>query len=252
MGNLRGRGKEFVSPNFFLVGRLNTYKTFNVDSFKGSFRSLWRLTSTIDVQERSDHFLFTFTNERDVNRVKKGGLLSFQHAMVVVNDFDGLSPISDVPLDFVWTWVQNFGIPSAFLTVATIILIGETLGQVLMVDHCGVRESHARVQIVLSLHQPVRLEEKVCFSPKEEYGLTFKYERLLGCCSQCACIDHVGASYPEAASSTKSSATGPSSAVVNGPSVPPIVFSANIPQTLSSSLLANLKLRFFSKRGGGW
>lgn len=36
LGNLGGREKEFVSPNFFMIGRLNTCKAFNVDSFKGS------------------------------------------------------------------------------------------------------------------------------------------------------------------------------------------------------------------------
>lgn len=54
-------------------------------------------------------FLSTFTNERDIIRVKKGGPWSFQRAMVVVTDFDGLSPFSEVPLDFVWIWVQIFG-----------------------------------------------------------------------------------------------------------------------------------------------
>lgn len=98
-----------------------------------------------------------------------------------------------------------------------------------MVDHRGVHEGHARVRIVLSLHRLVCLEKKVCFSSREEYGLTFKYERLLGRCRQCARLDHVGALCPDAASASDSSAAGPSSSAVNGLLVPPIVFRSNIP-----------------------
>lgn len=76
-----------------MAGRLNTCKDFNADSFKAVFCSLWRLTDTVDVRQRGDHFLFKFTNERDITLVKKGGPWSFQCVVVVVNDFDGLFPI---------------------------------------------------------------------------------------------------------------------------------------------------------------
>lgn len=96
--------KSFVSPNFLMVGRLNTCKSFNKDSFHGDFCALWRLGGTGEVQEReNDRFLFTFTSECDTVRVKKGGgSWGFQRAIVVMNDYDGLPPIQDIPLNFVW------------------------------------------------------------------------------------------------------------------------------------------------------
>lgn len=57
LGNLKGHEKEFVSPNYFMVDRLNSCKAFNVGSFKGTFRSLWSLTDIFDVQARADRFL---------------------------------------------------------------------------------------------------------------------------------------------------------------------------------------------------
>lgn len=104
--DLSGRGKSFVSPNFFMVAPLNTYKSFIKDSFRGAFRIMWRLDGTIEVQEwENDRYLFPFTSEHDIVQVKKGGLCGFQQAIVVRNDNDGLSPIQDVSLIFVWIWV---------------------------------------------------------------------------------------------------------------------------------------------------
>lgn len=215
-----------------MVGHLNTCKAFNAKSFKGAFRSLWQLSGTVDVQTSGKRVLFTFTHERDIARVKKGGTWSFQRAMVVVNDFDGVSSIDEVPLAFVWIWVQIHGIPPTFLMMATITLIGETLGPVLMVDQCGVREELAKVRVALPLHKHVFLEKKVTFSPMEEYGLTFKYGRLL----VCAQLNHVEAPCPDIVPSGVPSSAVSLSSLVSGVTTPSLVFHANIPQTLSSSL----------------
>jgi hypothetical protein len=108
-----------------------------------------------------------------------------------------------------------------------------------MVDQHGVWVGHARVHIVLSLHWSVCLEKKVRFFFTEEYELTFKYERFLGCCRQCARLDHVGVVCPEAASTTVPNAAGFSCSMENGSSAPPIIFQANLLRALSSSLLSN-------------
>lgn len=160
--------------------------------------------------------------------------------MVVVNDFDGASSINEVPLNFVWIWVQIHGIPPAFLTMATIALIGETLGPVLTVDQRGVREGLARVRVALPLHKPIRLEKKVLFSSTEEYGLTFKYDHLLGQCKLCARLDHMGAPCLDIVPSGIPGSAGPSSSLVSGVTTPSLMFRANIPQTLSSSLFSNV------------
>ncbi|KAL6218294.1 hypothetical protein ACLB2K_011509 [Fragaria x ananassa] len=83
------------------------------------------------VQARGDRFLFTFSNERDLNRVKKGGPWAYQQAMILINDYDGFSDIMVVPLDFVWIWVEIEGLPVALMTEATTRPVGETIGTVL-------------------------------------------------------------------------------------------------------------------------
>ncbi|KAL6225664.1 hypothetical protein ACLB2K_004513 [Fragaria x ananassa] len=73
LGNLCGPENSFIAPRFYLVRKLNTARAVNFDSFGSVVRSMWRLSAPAEVQAHSDRFLFSFTNERDVARVKKGG-----------------------------------------------------------------------------------------------------------------------------------------------------------------------------------
>ncbi|KAL6145118.1 hypothetical protein ACLB2K_055806 [Fragaria x ananassa] len=70
--NLRCSDKGFVAQRFYLVGKLNTARAFPFDPLKSVVRSMWRISSPVEVQARDDRFIFTFSNG-DVIRVKKGG-----------------------------------------------------------------------------------------------------------------------------------------------------------------------------------
>ncbi|KAL6200336.1 hypothetical protein ACLB2K_030118 [Fragaria x ananassa] len=54
---------------------------------------MWRQSVSVEVQQRGDRFLFTFNNQRDLDRVKKGGPWSYQRAMILLNDYDSFSDI---------------------------------------------------------------------------------------------------------------------------------------------------------------
>ncbi|KAL6199268.1 hypothetical protein ACLB2K_029054 [Fragaria x ananassa] len=80
-----------------LVDRLNTARVMAFDSFRSVVRLMWRLYTPVEVQARGDRFMFTFSNERDVNGVKKGEPSGFQHALILLNDYDGFFDIMVVP-----------------------------------------------------------------------------------------------------------------------------------------------------------
>ncbi|KAL6176925.1 hypothetical protein ACLB2K_053557 [Fragaria x ananassa] len=105
LGNIRYPKKGFVVLRCYLIHKLNTTRLVTFDSFKSAVRSMWRLSTLVEVQVGGDRFLFTFTNERDAIRVKKGGQRGYQRAMILLNDYD-VSNIMVVPLDFVWIWVE--------------------------------------------------------------------------------------------------------------------------------------------------
>ncbi|KAL6132645.1 hypothetical protein ACLB2K_064885 [Fragaria x ananassa] len=134
LGHLRCPKKGFVAPRYYLVGHLNTARAMAFDAFRSAISNMWRLPSPVEVQARGDCYLFMFANERDVNRVKKGGLWAYQSAMIIINDYDGFSYIRQVPLNFIWIWVEILGLLAALTTVATTRLVGETIGPVLQVD----------------------------------------------------------------------------------------------------------------------
>ncbi|KAL6128963.1 hypothetical protein ACLB2K_072316 [Fragaria x ananassa] len=119
LGNLRCPKSGFVAPRFYLVGCLNITHAIIFDAFKSAVHSMWRLPTSMEVQARGDRLLFTFSSERDVNRVKRGGPWAYQRAMIILNDYDGFSDIMSVPLDFVWIWVGIEGLLVALSTSPT-------------------------------------------------------------------------------------------------------------------------------------
>ncbi|KAL6133719.1 hypothetical protein ACLB2K_065953 [Fragaria x ananassa] len=62
LGNLCCPKNGFVVPRFYLVDKLNTARAVNFDSFRSAVRSMWHLSTPVEVQARGDRFLFTFTN----------------------------------------------------------------------------------------------------------------------------------------------------------------------------------------------
>ncbi|KAL6145235.1 hypothetical protein ACLB2K_055923 [Fragaria x ananassa] len=79
LDDLKCPSKGFVAPCFYLVKHLNTTKAMLFNLFRNAVHTMWQLLTPVEVQARGDRFLFTFTNERDVTRVKRGGHWCFQH-----------------------------------------------------------------------------------------------------------------------------------------------------------------------------
>ncbi|KAM5587203.1 hypothetical protein ABKV19_005910 [Rosa sericea] len=246
LGNLRVPGKEFLARHFYLVGKLKTCRAVVLDSFRSAVRSMWRLTGTVEVQPRGDRFLFTFTHERDVARVKKGGPWGFQRAMLLLNDYDGFSEIPAVKLDFVWIWVVLQGIPPGILTEPTVRLVGGTIGDVLEVDRVALRHGEARVRLTLPIDDPVRLDRRVRVSPVDVLTLRFRYERLLGRCRLCALLNHGGQRCPREDEVEVDTVAEEGSSQALGPPLPAIVFRAN--SQPSPSLLSTFKVPSMLKK----
>lgn len=77
LANLWCLKSGFVAQCFYLIGRLNISHAIIFDAFKSVVHSMWRHSTLMEVQARGDRFLFTFSLERDVNRVKIGGLWAY-------------------------------------------------------------------------------------------------------------------------------------------------------------------------------
>ncbi|KAL6206396.1 hypothetical protein ACLB2K_023644 [Fragaria x ananassa] len=164
---------------------------------------MWRLLTLVEVQARGNRYFFTFTSERDVNHVKRGSHWAYQRAIILLNDYDGFSDITVVPL--------------------------------FCLD-MGRYSSHVRVRVTLPLHQPVRLERRIRVSPDNVILVTYKYECLLGRCHTCAMINHGGDICPR----ENKEVPRPVANLTLTTATPAMVFKENSFQTLNTLTMLSL------------
>ncbi|KAL6211222.1 hypothetical protein ACLB2K_016449 [Fragaria x ananassa] len=115
-----------------------------LNSFRSAIRSMWRLSVLVEIQAK-DHYLFSFANERDLNRVLRGGLWAYQRIMILLNHFNGFLDIVAVSLDLIWIWVEVSSMPPGLLIELAIHLVKETIGPMLGVDGQGLRSGNPRM-----------------------------------------------------------------------------------------------------------
>ncbi|KAK9942907.1 hypothetical protein M0R45_008550 [Rubus argutus] len=97
----------------------------------------------------------------DKRRVLRGGPWSFAKAHLALEDYDGISPLLKVPLNFVCFWVKIGNIPPAFEEPDTIALIASTVSSFLELDHKLFRKGEIRVRVRHDVTKPVLLSEVV-------------------------------------------------------------------------------------------
>ncbi|KAL6202073.1 hypothetical protein ACLB2K_025784 [Fragaria x ananassa] len=64
--------KGFIVLRFYLVGKLNSTRVVQFNSFRSATHVMWRSFVPVEVQQQGDRFLFTFNSEHDLLRMKKG------------------------------------------------------------------------------------------------------------------------------------------------------------------------------------
>lgn len=159
-------------------------------------RFMWRLSTLVEVQAKGDHYLFTFTNERDVIRVKKWGPWGYQRAMIFLNDYDGFTDIMILPLEFFWIWVDIQDLPAALTTTATARLVVRRSDQFFRLISATSTMAWF-VYVLPSLSMILWLEiRRIRVSLVDVLTVKFKYESLLGCCRDCTMINHGGLPCP--------------------------------------------------------
>ncbi|KAL6127181.1 hypothetical protein ACLB2K_075223 [Fragaria x ananassa] len=242
LGNLKSPRTGFVAIRFYLVGKLNSARAVQFDSFRSDVQAMWRLSVSVEVQQCGDRFLFTFNNQRDLDRVKKGDPWSYQSA-ILLNDYDGFSDIMVVLHDFFWIWVEICDLPTTFTTEVTLRLVVETIRLVLNVDQAGLRRGSTRVRVTLPLNSLVRKDRRLRVSPEDVIRVQYRYERFVGLCRDCMMLNHGGIPCPNAQDAEEGTGAllGPAAA----PEAPPIVFRAN---TQAALVVPNFSALFRKNR----
>lgn len=78
-----------------LVGKIWTEKAVNKEAFKTVLSRLWHTVGRVIFKEVEDNmWIFEFTEREDKKRAMAGRPWSFDHQIIVLNDFDGRVPTS--------------------------------------------------------------------------------------------------------------------------------------------------------------
>jgi hypothetical protein len=232
------------SSQSFLLGKILHSKPLDASLVKSHFQRIWILEKRVRVQAKGDLFLFSFDSVRDKRKVLRGGAWSFDKAPVILEDYDGLLPLADVPLRHLRFWVKVEGISPAFEEPANFRLIGDLLGGYLDYDKLMLRQGTVRLFIQHDISKPIFLSRVVKFMEGVEVLLKFTFEHLVGRCKRCFLLSHVG----EQCSSVSDEVAGEGSERVklsgfgSADLVPcsSFVFTSQPPRPIGSSIFKNV------------
>jgi hypothetical protein len=178
---------------FCLVGKLLAERFVGKDTIKRQMMKGWRPTGHLTFKVLGENlFLLEFGNEWDKNRVLKGRPWLFERDLFSVEDFDGLSSISEIVFDRAEFWVRMLNLPLACMGKEVGYQIGSTVGVVQEVDtdEEGVGwGKYLRVKIQIDLTKPLARGRTINLFGKK-VGVIFQYEKLPRYCFDCGKIIH--------------------------------------------------------------
>jgi hypothetical protein len=90
-----------------LVGRLGIAKKIDKEAFKTLLTRIWQTMGRVFFKEIQDNlWLFEFTEDSDKRRVLEGQLWSYDRTLLILNEFNGKTPPSQMEFTHTPIWVQ--------------------------------------------------------------------------------------------------------------------------------------------------
>ncbi len=155
---------------------------------------LWKPRKSLKVQEIGENlFIFEFTEERDKARVLGGCPWLFDRHLLLLHEFDGLTPPREFTFKSSLLWVQVFDLPLYHMTKEIGELIGKAMGGHIEteVTEDGVGwGKYLRVKIRIDISKPLLRKKRIAFVGIDPLWVSFKYEQLLLFCHACGIIGH--------------------------------------------------------------
>ncbi|KAL6146486.1 hypothetical protein ACLB2K_057165 [Fragaria x ananassa] len=158
-----GGGPVRHSSQSFLLAKPLTRRVVDPEAFKSHFARVWVVQRNFRIQERGDLFLVSFESEKDRTKVLKGGAWCFDRAPVCLKMYDGITPMTDVPMRHVRMWVIVSLIPPWYEEPDNLRLIGNLLEGYLDYDRTEFRKGVMKILFTHEIHKPLLLERcSVC------------------------------------------------------------------------------------------
>jgi hypothetical protein len=182
-----------------VLGKLITDRMVGREAIQTKLTQWWKMWGKLSFKILGENtFLIEFEDPRDKVKVLAGRPWAFENNLFIIEDFDGLSSISNFTFEKEAFWVRMFDLPLACMGMEIGRKIGATVGVVEAVDTdsrgIGWGE-YLRVKILLDITKPLPRGRKINIEGKSSW-IRFQYERLPKFCFQCGAIAHSRTGYP--------------------------------------------------------
>ncbi|PWA36086.1 hypothetical protein CTI12_AA602610 [Artemisia annua] len=184
------------SPNLCLVGKIFLdNRKLSREVVSSIVKSAWRYCSLTSVHQwENNHFLFTFSQERDLQKVLCDGPWFIKGHCLVLHPLDPNVHITEMDFTHADFWVQAHGLPFGKLTKSFATEIAPKVGTLIDVD-CDVDgfqfdRSFLRFKVKVNLRRPLCPGFKLPREGYDDLWINFKYERLGDFCYNCGRLGH--------------------------------------------------------------
>ncbi|GLT77767.1 hypothetical protein SLA2020_493250 [Shorea laevis] len=176
-----------------LVGRVGTEKRINREAFRTLLSRLWNPRGAVVFKEVQNHlWIFEFSDPFDKEKVLKGRPWLFDKNLIVITEFDGFTPPTQIVFSHSPFWVQIHDMPFLCMNREVGRKVGSTLGDVLDVDVAGDGIGWGRclrVQINIDVTKPLERGRSLHLDGRQVW-VSFRYEKLSLFCFRCGRILH--------------------------------------------------------------
>ena len=176
---------EDTVKDYSIAAKFLTKRALNVDVIARTFTPLWRAHNGFKIQNFGDHkILFIFDNKEDVDRISRSEPWSFNKNLVVMQRYEGETPLEDIKFERTTLWVQVHGIPTRYMNIGVVEKICGVVGDVFRQSDPRLFDggNFIRVQVSIDVSLPLCRGRLVSLNKETEVWVTFKYKRLPNIC----------------------------------------------------------------------
>jgi hypothetical protein len=161
-------------------------------AFKAIILRIWRPGGRVVFNEIQENlWLFKFSEESDKHKVLAERPSTYDRTLLILNDFDGQIPPSQLDFSSSPIWIQIHDIPLGCMNRP----VGNQIGNFLEVEDVAVVEEdvgwrrYLQVRVEINLYQPLLRGRSLIISGKSCW-VSFKYKKLPRFCFRCGKIIH--------------------------------------------------------------
>ncbi|XP_052484766.1 uncharacterized protein LOC128039888 [Gossypium raimondii] len=171
-----------------LICTIWTGKLYNPESFKAQMRSVWKTKKKFEIQLAGHNlYLIMFESEEDLELIMEGRPWLFRKSLILFDRLTHSVKRSKICLNSSPVWLKIGPCLPEFDKKDLLHAIGVTFGGVIRSEISG---EWCRLKINLNVQKPLRRGIFVSSDNRNQWWISFKYEKLPLFCFGCGRLGH--------------------------------------------------------------